>query len=133
MVFTSGIAIYIRKNPLYFHLENHSIFAFAGLWESWQGSDGQIINSTTIINTCAEGMMKKIHPRMPVVLTPPVYEQWLNPQITSESDLDTLLRKYNSHNFSCYPVSEKVNFVKNNYPNLLIKEKIVITEQLSLF
>lgn len=122
-----------QKNPLYFHLEDHSIFAFAGLWESWQNNYGQIIKSATIINTGAEGMMEKIHPRMPVVLNPSVYEAWLNPQITSKSDLDILLRKHNCSNFSSYPVSEKVNFVRNNYPDLLIKEKIVITEQLSLF
>jgi putative SOS response-associated peptidase YedK len=120
-----------QKNPLYFHLENHSIFAFAGLWESWKDSDGRIINSTTIINTSAEGIMNTIHPRMPVVLSPSVYDQWLNSQITTK--LDTLLRKHNCNNFSYYPVSEKVNFVKNNYPDLLIKKQFTITEQLSLF
>ena len=122
-----------QKNPLYFHLENHSIFAFAGLWESWKNSDGQIIHSTTIINTCAEGVMKQVHHRMPVILSPSVYHQWLNSQTTSKSDLDTLLRKYNCNNFSFYPASEQVNFVNNNYPDLLIKEKMIITEQLSLF
>ena len=49
--------------------------------------------SATIINTVAEGMMEKIHPRMPVVLNPSVYEAWLNPQITSKSDLDISIDK----------------------------------------
>ena len=121
------------QNPLYFHLANNSIFAFAGLWESWQSPDHEIINSTTIINTFADGIMSKIHPRMPVVLSPSVYKLWLNSPTNSELDLNILLQQHNLHNFFYYPVSKKVNSVKNNYVNLLVKEKVVITEQLSLF
>lgn len=120
------------KNPLYFHLPNHALFAFAGLWESWLDVDNnRLITSTTIINTSAEGVMKEIHPRMPVVLSPSIYGEWLNSQTTS--DLNTLLQQHHLDNFSFYPVSEKVNLVKNNYANLLNPEKVQITKQLSLF
>ena len=122
------------KNPLYFHLKNNSLFAFASLWESWQNPNNkQIINSTTIINTSAEGVMKNIHPRMPLVLSPSFYRTWLDTSNGSESYLDTILFKESIHNFCYYPVTKKVNLVKNNFPDLLLEEKVVVTEQLSLF
>ncbi len=120
------------KNPLYFHLPNQELFAFASLWESWQNSEGKTINSATIINTSAQGVMEEIHPRMPVILSPSVYQQWLNPQLNSPSDLSLLLQN-TQQNFTYYPVSQQVNFVKNNYPDLLKKETLKRTQQLSLF
>jgi putative SOS response-associated peptidase YedK len=122
------------KNPLYFHLKNNTLFAFAGLWESYQNPQNkEIINSTTIINTFAEGVMEKFHPRMPVVLNSLSYQVWLNSQAFSDSDFDILMQEYNIHDFFYYPVSKNVNLVTNNYPNLLREEKVIVTEQLSLF
>ena len=122
-----------RKNPLFFQLDDRSLFAFAGLWESWQNNNGEIINSTTIINTSAIGIMKDIHPRMPVVLSPDVYDDWLNHDITNTKDLNEILLNNLGTKFTYYPVSEKVNSVKNNYSDLLKEEKVIITQQLSLF
>jgi hypothetical protein len=34
------------KTPLYFHLKDEGILAFAGLWEHWQGSASGAINVT---------------------------------------------------------------------------------------
>ena len=122
-----------RRNPLFFQLENRPIFAFAGLWEAWQNYDDQMIYSTTIVNTAAEGIMKEIHPRMPVVLSPQSYHDWLAPSLTNAEDLKHLLLNNLGTKFAYYPVTEKVNLVKNDYPSLIQPEKVTITEQLSLF
>lgn len=52
-------------------------FAFAGLWEHWQhGQD--TLYSCTIITTQATDIMRPIHERMPVIILPHHYRQWLD-------------------------------------------------------
>lgn len=55
------------------------IFMVAGLWESWQDADNNMIDSCTIITCNALEPLKNIHNRQPVVIARPKWEQWLNP------------------------------------------------------
>ncbi len=70
-------------------------FAFAGMWtrSSFDGPDGQDECETyTMITTTANELVKPVHPdRMPVILRPGDYEQWLN---GSAEDAHELLRPY---------------------------------------
>ncbi|MCV2870380.1 SOS response-associated peptidase [Defluviimonas sp. WL0002] len=56
-------------------------FAFAGLWGHWRGRyrDGLAeIDTHTIITTSPNALVRPVHPdRMPVILDPANYEQWL--------------------------------------------------------
>ncbi|WP_017326089.1 SOS response-associated peptidase [Synechococcus sp. PCC 7336] len=70
-----------RKRPYHIHLENHRPFAFAGLWELWNGPNGEELESCTIITTAANATMQQIHSRMPAILSPGNYTDWLDPQI----------------------------------------------------
>lgn len=56
------------KQPYYIRLETGTPYAFAGLWETWEGEDGRKIHSTTIITTEANEFMSGIHHRMPVIV-----------------------------------------------------------------
>ena len=58
------------KQPFYIHQPDESPFAFAGLWETWQSKDhaGPVIESCTILTTSANGMMRPLHDRMPVIV-----------------------------------------------------------------
>ena len=40
-----------KKQPWFIHLENGKPFAFAGLWESWTGADGSVLETCTILTT----------------------------------------------------------------------------------
>lgn len=122
-----------KKQPLYFHLENHQPFAFAGLWDSWRSPSGKIIESATIINTQANQIMQLIHPRMPVILARENQEIWLNHQQQDFDNLESLLASKTTVRLSYYPVDEAVNFVQNNYPELLNPKTIHHPQQLSLF
>jgi putative SOS response-associated peptidase YedK len=68
-----------HRYPYYFHLEGRPIFAFAGLWETWQPKQGEVISSCTIITTPANDQMQPYHHRMPVLLGEEVYHDWLDP------------------------------------------------------
>jgi putative SOS response-associated peptidase YedK len=99
------------KQPMYFSLDQHQPFSFAGLWEHWQSADGGEIESCTIITTEANDLMRPTHDRMPVILEPQEYERWLDPQISGDR-LQSLLRPY-SADMNVYPVSAKVNSPRN--------------------
>jgi putative SOS response-associated peptidase YedK len=66
-----------RKTPMYFQLAKGQPFAFAGLWETWHGPDQAPVLSCTIITTQANAVVAPVHDRMPVILAPAAYADWL--------------------------------------------------------
>ncbi|MGD8576423.1 MAG: SOS response-associated peptidase [Thiohalophilus sp.] len=105
------------KQPYYFRLQQETPLAFAGLWDHWQGED-RSINSATIIVTEANDLMRPVHDRMPVILPPETWEQWLDPN-QSTTDLKTMLQPYTGTDLICYPVSKVVNNARNDRADLL--------------
>ncbi len=65
------------KQPYYIHLAGGGLFAFAGLWEYWAGEDGSELVSCTILTTEANEMMAGLHNRMPSIILPDDYDDWL--------------------------------------------------------
>ena len=97
------------KTPMYIRLKDGKPFAFAGLWENWNGPDGSQILSCTIITTPPNTYMKEIHNRMPAILPQNAYATWLD---TGEPDLNLLqglLQPYPADAMTAYPVSTLVN------------------------
>jgi putative SOS response-associated peptidase YedK len=94
-------------------------FAFAGLWEHWQSPEGSEIESCTIITTAANALMQPIHDRMPVILQPQDYEQWLDPAIQTGKSLQPLLRPYPDEAMMTYPVSKAVNNPRHDRPDCI--------------
>jgi putative SOS response-associated peptidase YedK len=67
-------------------------FAFAGLWEHWLGPDGSELETAAIITTAALPPMAAIHPRMPVVVAPHLYRDWLaNEAVAAGTMIHSLL------------------------------------------
>lgn len=93
-------AVERKKQPFYFHLPDSRVFAFAGLWDPWQGQDG-----CAIVTAEANGVVHAVHDRMPVILDD--FAAWLDPD-NSEEDLLKLLRPY-AGDMSVHPVSMRVN------------------------
>ena len=56
------------KVPMRIRLTSKEPFAFAGLWETWQPPEGDLVRSCTIITTTPNDLMAPIHDRMPVIL-----------------------------------------------------------------
>lgn len=79
-----------KKQPVFIGLKGERLFAFAGLWEIWQGSDGVEIASCTIITTNANPLVATVHDRMPVILSPDDCAAWLDPAANPE-ELQRLL------------------------------------------
>lgn len=106
-----------QKQPYLVRSADRSPFAFAGLWESWTGPDGETIESCTILTTDANELTQPIHDRMPVILKPEDYDLWLDPEIKDPELLKPLLRPYPSEEMVAEPVSSSVNKASYDAPD----------------
>ncbi|RKU05758.1 hypothetical protein C6502_22795 [Candidatus Poribacteria bacterium] len=108
------------KTPHYIRLKSEKPFAFAGLWEAWSPNiDDDPLLSCTIITTSPNSLMETIHRRMPVILEPDSYQQWLDPSDQSPTQLDGLLKSYPAEEMEAYPVSRLVNRPSNDSPDCI--------------
>jgi len=105
------------KQPFYVRLKDRELFTFAGIWEMWKSPTGKQIYSCSIITTSSNNIMDKIHNRMPVILSKEQEVSWL--RANSKNDLQEMLKPYKDNNMELIPISNEVNSVKNNYPELL--------------
>lgn len=112
-----------RKQPYNIRLKDTEIFAFAGLWEHWEGPEGRVIESCSIIVTEANQLIEPIHDRMPVILPPKDYDTWLDPGNYDTNTLRKLLRPYPPSKMDLYPVSTAVNNARNQGPELIEEAK----------
>jgi len=104
------------KQPYNIRLKDGGLMAFAGLWESWSGGDGERLDSCTIIVTEANATVRKVHDRMPVILNREVHEIWLDPSIKDVELLKSLLLPYPAELMLAYPVSRSVGNPANDTP-----------------
>ncbi len=105
-----------HKQPYYIRLLNGRPFAFAGLWEHWDGGQGPAIDSCTILTTTPNDLLRPLHHRMAVILAPGDYALWLDPALQGVDRLQPLLRPYPAEAMTAYPVSTRVNNPANDHP-----------------
>ena len=95
--------------------------ALAGIWEFWRPKDdpdAEPIRSCAIVTTGANALMAPIHDRMPVVLEPGTWAEWLDPS-TDMSVVEGLMAPAADGVLEAYPVSTQVNNVANDGPQLV--------------
>lgn len=110
------------KQPFYFYLKDKEVFGFAGLYEQWLDKEsGEQIETFTIITTEANEVLKPVHDRMPVILKPKDYDQWLNAKVKDTSKLQKLLAPYPADEMDSYKVSKNVNSPSNDLSELIEK------------
>ena len=113
------------KQPYYIRREDGGVLAFAGLYELWRDKDrpdddpDSWLWTATIITTRAEDEVGRIHDRMPMVIEPARWADWLDPTATSAEALHGLMTPAASVHLTTYPVSTEVNSVRHNGPGLI--------------
>ena len=96
-----------------------SPFALAGLWDEWRGdTDADPVRSATIITTTPNEVMATIHDRMPVILPPTSWDEWLDPAQRDLEAVGRLLVAAPGSLTVMHPVSSAVNDVRNDGPQL---------------
>ncbi len=97
-----------RRQPYAIRMPDRSVFAFAGLWDTWRSpASGEVVTTCTIVTTATNRQTAHLHHRMPVVLAPPEYSKWLDPG-TRPADLRALLTPYRD-GLDIFPVSMALN------------------------
>jgi putative SOS response-associated peptidase YedK len=115
------------KQPFYIFREDGGPLAFAGLYELWRDNDlpddheRAWLWTAVIITTSAPDDLGKIHDRMPMVIQPDRWQEWLDPAASDPADLMALLAPAASIGLTSYPVSTAVNSVRNNGPELTVR------------
>jgi len=107
-----------KKRPFFIHLSDRDVFAFAGLWETWQGADGTELESCTIITTEPNALVRPLHNRMAVILHDTDYGTWLDPETPQPVLLD-MLQPYPAEAMAAYEVSPAVGNYRNEGPELI--------------
>jgi putative SOS response-associated peptidase YedK len=121
----SGDPKHPHKQPHFIHRADGGVLAFAGLYELWREKDRPDDDpqawlwTATIITTRAEDEVGHIHDRMPMVIEPARWADWLDPTATSAEALHELLMPAASAHLTSYPVSTEVNSVRHNGPELI--------------
>ena len=102
------------KVPHFIHLISGKPFALAGLWDEWHAPDGSVVRSCTIVTTAPNDLMAPIHNRMPVILHPRDYTEWLDTAPRKPESLDHLIKAFPAELMEAYPVSTLVNSPAND-------------------
>ncbi|MCY4629339.1 MAG: SOS response-associated peptidase [bacterium] len=108
-----------HRQPMYIHRVDGEPLAFAGLWERWSRHEGDPVRSTTLITGPANDRIAEVHDRMPIVLPPSAWEQWLDPDFGDASALGDLLVPAPSKLFTFHPVSREVNNPRRKSAHLI--------------
>lgn len=102
------------KQPFCFEVNEGELFAFAGLWDGWKDPDGKWIKSCSILTTTPNAVTSQVHDRMPVILRKDDYELWLDPGMTNVEAIADLLKPFDARLMRAYPVSSRINQVRND-------------------
>jgi putative SOS response-associated peptidase YedK len=107
------------KQPYFVRFQDDRPFAFAGLWERWSKGDDGPVDTCTIITTIPNELMAKLHHRMPVILPPALFDEWLEPAPLAPNRLPDILVPHSAEGMQAYPVSTYVNKPGNDGPECL--------------
>lgn len=115
-----------RRQPYFIHPADGQVMALAGLYEYWrdpavkQDDDPAAwLMTCTILTTEATDVAGRLHPRMPLALTPDHYGAWLDPHHQDPDELRALLTPPANGDLQARPVSTAVNNTRNKGPQLL--------------
>jgi putative SOS response-associated peptidase YedK len=103
-----------RKQPFYIYPAGSELFAFAGLWESWQSPE-RSLETCAVITTQANQKMSAVHERMPVIVPPAQYAHWL-------AGAEGLLQPCPDDAIAIRRVSRAVNNARNEGAQLIEPE-----------
>jgi putative SOS response-associated peptidase YedK len=108
-----------QKRAYYARPRDGGPIAFAGLWETWTGPNGEEMETAAIVTTEANSVMGQVHHRAPVILLPEQFDLWLDSAKVDEREATGLIAPAPEDLMEVYEVSPAVNRVANDSPELL--------------
>jgi putative SOS response-associated peptidase YedK len=100
-----------EKRPFRVFLKSNLPFAFAGIYA--QEEEGR---ACCMVTTSSNGLIAKIHSRMPVILPAGMEKEYLGAGV---EEAKRMLRPYPAESMVMYEISSKVNSARNDSPEVL--------------
>ncbi len=108
-----------RKRPYCVRPKNGEPIAFAGLWETWMGPNGEEVETAAIVTTAANRELAALHDRMPVVLPSDAFDLWLDCRNVDALTATALIAPAGPGLLNAYEISPAVNRADNDGPKLI--------------
>jgi putative SOS response-associated peptidase YedK len=108
-----------RKRPYFVRPKSGGPMAFAGLWETWTGPNGEEQETAAIVTTSANRTLSAIHDRMPVIVAPEGFDFWLSDKVDAQTAA-ALIAPAPENLLEAYEISTAVNRVVNDSAMLLV-------------
>src|SRR5258705_5938059 len=102
-----------RRRPYVVRPKDGGPIAFAGLWESWMGPNGEEMETAAIVTTAASRSIAHIHDRMPVIVPPEAFDFWLDPNVDGEMAASVIAPARDAL-IEAYELSSAVNRTAND-------------------
>jgi len=109
-----------HRRPFFVRARCGGPLAFAGLWETWMGPNGEELDTAAIVTTRANRTLSTIHPRMPVVIAPDAFDLWLDCREVDADAAGALIAPAPEDALEAHEVSLAVNRVANDSPDLIV-------------
>ena len=104
--------------PFRFVCTDQELFSMAGLWEEYEDTDGNEIQTFTVVTVPANPLVESVHGRMPAILNKTTEAIWLSGNST-ESELLSALAPYPASAMNHYTVSPRIRETSVNVPSLI--------------
>lgn len=108
-----------RKRPYCVRPKSGGPIAFAGLWETWTGPNGEEQETAAIVTTNANRTLAPIHHRMPVIVEPAGFDFWLDSANVDAKTAAAMIVPARDDLLEGYEISPAVNRVANDSPELI--------------
>jgi putative SOS response-associated peptidase YedK len=107
------------RRPFFVRPKAGGPIAFAGVWETWTGPNGEEVDTAAIVTTRANRTLAAIHDRMPVIVPPDAFNLWLDCSAVDATTAAALFMPVSDALLESYPVSTAVNRAANDSPELI--------------
>jgi putative SOS response-associated peptidase YedK len=108
-----------RKQPYFLKGRDGEPLAFAGLWETWSGPNGEEVDTAAIVTVAASADLAVIHHRMPAILPPEAFAPWLDCAAVEAPAAVALLKPAPEGLLEAVAVSGEVNRAGADHPSLI--------------
>lgn len=116
-----------RGTPYLLRRRDGAPLAFAGLFETWIGPDGEEIDTAGIITTPANAATAALHPRLPAMLEPADFDLWLAGEAASLDAAAALLRPPQDDVLDFFAIGPAINMADNDSPE--VQERAEVTQE----
>jgi putative SOS response-associated peptidase YedK len=104
-----------KRKQAYFMTRSGGL-ALGGIWSTWRAGGNRLV-TFSVITLPAEGHLARVHTRMPLVLSPDVWEAWL--RTANPASLLVPAPSAFRDEIELRPVSAAVGDVRNDGPDLV--------------